>query len=203
MAIIVDKDKKRNDIACACKDILLEFGIKKLTVSDIARTAGVGKGTIYEYFRNKEEIVFEIMTVFIVEYHEKLSNILSEKNSSKKKLFHFFYLIFEDEENKKQLGLYREFIAISLTSKSKDMIEFNQQCRERFGVILSEILDIGIKNEELPVSIKGMIGAMLTFGLGLVIEHHTIKLDVKNEIEIFLDTLLDLAKTKQTQGSII
>jgi len=27
MAIIVDKEKKRSDIACSCKEILLQYGI--------------------------------------------------------------------------------------------------------------------------------------------------------------------------------
>ena len=56
MAIIVDKEKKRSDIACSCMEILLQYGIKNLTISQIAKTAGVGKGTIYEYFENKEDI---------------------------------------------------------------------------------------------------------------------------------------------------
>ena len=47
MAIVVDKEKKRSDIASACKDLLLEHGISNLTISQIAQTAGVGKGTIY------------------------------------------------------------------------------------------------------------------------------------------------------------
>ena len=58
MAIKVDKDKKRRDIAIACTELLLEKGIKNLTITEIAKTAGIGKGTVYDYFSNKEEIVF-------------------------------------------------------------------------------------------------------------------------------------------------
>ncbi len=46
MAIIVDKLQKRKDIALACKEIFFQHGIKDLTISHIAKTAGVGKGTI-------------------------------------------------------------------------------------------------------------------------------------------------------------
>jgi len=56
MAIIVDKVQKRRDIALSCNDLLLEKGIKKLTIAEVAKTAGVSKGSIYDYFENKEDI---------------------------------------------------------------------------------------------------------------------------------------------------
>ena len=46
MAIIVDKVQKRSDIAFSCKKLILDKGIKNITISEIAKTAGVGKGTI-------------------------------------------------------------------------------------------------------------------------------------------------------------
>ena len=91
MAIIVDKEKKRTDIACSCKELLLEYGIKNLTISQIAKTAGVGKGTVYEYFENKEDIVFEIITSFIAEHETKLHEIINLDMSTKDKIFHFLY----------------------------------------------------------------------------------------------------------------
>ena len=85
MAIIVDKEEKRKAIALSCAELLLERGINKLTISQIAQTAGVGKGTIYEYFKNKDDIVFEIITLFINKHKEILRNIISNKKSTKEK----------------------------------------------------------------------------------------------------------------------
>ena len=197
MAIIVDKEKKRNDIACACKDILLEHGIKNLTVSQIAKTANIGKGTVYEYFKNKEEIVFEIMTVFIAEYEKNLSEIVSEETSVKKKLFHFLYLGFEDEESRRQLTLYREFMAISMTSGTDEMIDFNIQCRKKFADILGQILKDGIKKGELPPETEELTSAILAFALGLIVEVHTAALDPKDEITHFLNTLFKIIEIKE------
>jgi len=196
MAIVVDKEKKRNDIACACKDILLEYGIKNLTISQIAKTANIGKGTVYEYFKNKEEIVFEIMTTFIAEYEKNLSEIVSEETSIKKKLFHFLYFAFENEESRRQLTLYREFIAISMTSETDEMIDFNIQCRKKFADILGQILKEGIEKGELPPEIEELISTILLFALGLIVEVHTATLDPKDEITRFLDTLFKLIKMK-------
>ena len=197
MAIIVDKEKKRNDIACACKDILLEYGIKNLTISKIAKTANIGKGTVYEYFKNKEEIVFEIMTTFIAEHEKKLSEIVTEDISTKKKLFHFLHLGFEDENCRKQLTIYREFLAISMTSGTDEMIDFNIQCRKKFADILGQILKNSIEKGELPPETEELISAILTFELGLIVEVHTATLDPKEEISRFLNALFTLIEIKE------
>jgi AcrR family transcriptional regulator len=197
MAIIVDKEKKRNDIACACKDILLEYGIKNLTISQIAKTANIGKGTVYEYFGNKEDIVFEIMTAFIAEHEKRLFEILSENISTKEKLFHFLHLGFEDENSRRQLSLYREFLAISMTSGTDEMIDFNIQCRKKFADILGQILKEGIIKGEIRTEAQEMASALLAFELGLIVEVHTAALDPKDEITRFLDALFKLIEIKE------
>ena len=53
---VVDKEQRRKEIALSCLDLIHDVGIKKLTVSQVAQIAGIGKGTIYEYFENKEDI---------------------------------------------------------------------------------------------------------------------------------------------------
>jgi AcrR family transcriptional regulator len=199
MAIIVDKEQKRNDIACACKELLLEYGIRNITISQIAQTANIGKGTVYEYFENKEDIVFEIMTVFIAEYEKRLMEIITEELGSKEKLFHFLYLGFEDEESRRQLVLYREFLSVSMTSGTKEMISFNEQCREKFSDILGQILQEGIEKGELPLQIQGLKSAILAFALGLIVEVHTAALDPKEEIVRFLDTLFELIEKKEAK----
>ncbi len=197
MAIIVDKEKKRSDIACSCMELLLEHGIKNITISQIAKTAGVGKGTVYEYFKNKEDIVFEIITLFITEHEKKLFEITNQNISTKDKLFHFFYMIHEDENSQQQLNIYREFLAISMTNGTKEMTEFNIACRDKFTNILNNIIKDGIDKNEICAEAKGLVSALVSFELGLVVETHTVKLDAKREIDNFLNTLFKLIEVKK------
>lgn len=83
MAIIVNKEEKRRAIALSSRELLLEHGIKNITISKIAECAGVGKGTIYEYFTNKEDIVFEIISVFIAEHEKELYALIDEDITTK------------------------------------------------------------------------------------------------------------------------
>ena len=196
MAIVVDKEKKRSDIACSCMELLLEHGIKNLTISQIAKTAGVGKGTIYEYFENKEDIVFEIITMFIVAHEKKLQEITDQNISTKDKLFHFFYMIHEDENSNKQLNIYREFLAISMTNGTQEMVDFNIKCREKFTDILGQIVKEGVMKGEIRTEAQDMVSALLTFKLGLVVETHTAALDAKEEITRSLNALYKLIEIK-------
>jgi AcrR family transcriptional regulator len=199
MAIIVNKEEKRSNIACSCMEILLQYGIKNLTISQIAKTAGVGKGTIYEYFDNKEDIVFEIITMFIVAHEQKLQEITDQNISTKDKLFHFFYMIHEDENSKKQLNIYREFLAISMTNGTQEMVDFNIKCRGKFTDILGQIVKEGITKGEIRTESQDMVSALLTFKLGLVVETHTADLEPKDEITHFLDALFKVIELKENK----
>jgi len=62
---IVDKDAKKHDIVQAALTIFARKGVANTKMADIAKAAGIGKGTIYEYFRDKDEIFFESFTHFM------------------------------------------------------------------------------------------------------------------------------------------
>jgi len=51
-------NSRKLQIAEAAQKLFLHYGIKKTTISDIAREAGIGKGTVYLDFKSKEEILF-------------------------------------------------------------------------------------------------------------------------------------------------
>ena len=98
MAIIVDKIQKRKDIALSCIDLLLEKGIKKLTVSEVAAQAGVAKGSIYDYFVNKEDIVFEIIRIHIENYQDELYTQMTPDLSTRQKIFLLFDFFLKENE---------------------------------------------------------------------------------------------------------
>ena len=190
MAIIVNKEEKRTNIALSCRELLLEYGINSLTISQIAKTAGVGKGTIYEYFENKEDIVFEIIRTFIAEHEKKLMELVEASITTKEKLFHFFHLLFQNEMARKQLKVYKEFLAISLTNEPEEMLVFSEQCREKFHRILKQILDAGRRFEEIAEERCINESTLMLFATGLVVDSRMKSCDVTYEIRMFLEMLL-------------
>ncbi|MBU8877374.1 TetR/AcrR family transcriptional regulator [Bacillus sp. FJAT-29790] len=59
-------DRKQLIIEAATKSFSL-FGYKATTMDQVAKIANVGKGTIYTFFKNKEELFDEIINSLIVE----------------------------------------------------------------------------------------------------------------------------------------
>lgn len=57
MPKIVDKKKKSQEIGRAALSVFRKRGYHRTTMADIARAASVGKGTLYEYFKDKADIL--------------------------------------------------------------------------------------------------------------------------------------------------
>jgi TetR/AcrR family fatty acid metabolism transcriptional regulator len=51
---------KREMILEAAYDLFLNKGYWETKIIDIAEKAGIGKGTVYEYFESKDDIFFEL-----------------------------------------------------------------------------------------------------------------------------------------------
>ncbi|HDQ13599.1 MAG TPA: TetR/AcrR family transcriptional regulator [Sediminispirochaeta sp.] len=72
----VDTLRKRRELAAAALRVFIKKSYRETRIQDIADEAGVGKGTIYEYFRDKAEILHEIFEQefqqLLVEDHEEL-----------------------------------------------------------------------------------------------------------------------------------
>jgi AcrR family transcriptional regulator len=57
MPKIVDKKEKMSSISGAALKVFRELGYPRTRMVDIAQAAGIGKGTLYEYFKNKADIL--------------------------------------------------------------------------------------------------------------------------------------------------
>ena len=198
MAIIVDKVQKRKDIALSCKNIFIKRGIKDLTISQIAKEAGVGKGTIYDYFKNKEDIVFEIVNIMMVE-----RNIIKEKKlalltCTKDKIKLFFGFFYQDEDADLR-EIYKEFISISLVNPNDEMLDFQTACFENYHQWFEQILQEGIdKGEIISESIHFSKG-LFTTAEGLFIASVATRAieDIEKELDVYIDTLFKLIEVKK------
>ena len=198
MAKIVDKVQKRRDIALSCKELFVKKGINSLTISELAKTAGVGKGTIYEYFKNKEEIVFEIVNI-LMQKHTKIleleiSNIESTKDKIKK-FSEFFYNADEYELRE----IYKEFISVTLVNPTAQMIEFQTQSNKHYYKLFEDIIQAGIDKNELVEQSIFLSRGIFVIGKGMFILDTTTNTiaDLKTELDIFIDNIFKLMELKK------
>lgn len=56
MPIIVDKERKRREILKAAMRVFAREGYHRAKMEAVAEEAGIGKGTVYEYFKSKTDL---------------------------------------------------------------------------------------------------------------------------------------------------
>jgi len=76
----------RDAILDATDDLLIKFGYKKMTIDDLAREVGIGKGTVYLHFPSKEEIALSHIDRIIERLKTKLWEIANSTASQEKKI---------------------------------------------------------------------------------------------------------------------
>lgn len=195
----VNKDEKRREVALACSDLIHDVGMKKLTVAEVARTAGIGKGTIYEYFDNKEDIIFEIINIHIEEHHNAFTAEVKKLPTVREKIELFFDFVLNDcDENMKHFNGYKEFLSIVLAEENITMQEFNCDKNEFFRGELVKIFAEGIGKGELKEESLDLADGILTYQKGLALRKMSqTNFDVRADFEKFIDTIFKLIEIKK------
>ena len=79
MPIVVDKERKRSEILEAAMTVFAQRGFHRARMEEVAAAAKIGKGTIYEYFESKHQLLQALhgyMLGKLKEYYaEKLKDI--------------------------------------------------------------------------------------------------------------------------------
>jgi len=193
MAKIVNKQEKRKEIALNCKELFLEKGMK-VTVLALAQSAHVGKGTIYEYFKNKEDIIFEILNLLIEEFNKEFFVRLNSVNTAFEKLLIFAEFFYRDYKDLQKI--YKEFLSINLTTSTQEMKEFATGNKEFYYKVLEDILKYGIAKKELKKKSLKYKRIIYTMCEGLFIESETTNLvgDKEREFKKELKAIYKLLK---------
>ncbi len=92
----LEKEKRREQILAAAKKILFTTGIADVSVKKIAGAAELGVGTIYFYYKSKEEIFFDLQEEGLKLLYRDIRTICGEK-------------IPADEKIRKTGGAYLDF----------------------------------------------------------------------------------------------
>lgn len=143
------KYEKKNRLADAALELFLEEGYANTKIADIAKRAGVGKGTVYEYFESKESILVFVMDTRLAKEYAQLLQRIDDKDSVEDKLRE--YVEVESEFMKKYGGSLDE---IRHQFSGSDA-EFSKAIlNSAFSMIAMEvtavrkIVELGIKNGE-------------------------------------------------------
>ena len=86
MRVSVQTKEIKEAILDATDQLLARYGYKKMTIDDLAKEVGIGKGSIYLHFKSKEEIALSHIDRIVERLCKKLKTISEENISFEKKL---------------------------------------------------------------------------------------------------------------------
>lgn len=114
------KDKHERIMRAAIK-VFAKNGFHNSKISQIAKEAGVADGTIYLYFKNKDDILIKVFEERLGEINQRFQEALSTIDSPEEKLRTFIEMHFQLMEQNRSLA---EVISVELRQSHKFMKEY-------------------------------------------------------------------------------
>ena len=108
-------------------DLYFKYGIKNVTMDQIARELGISKKTIYQHFSGKEDLVSETVNYIFDQIQTQIDQICMMKLNPYQELFRIKDIIkenlkYSDTSPQYQLKKYYPEIAVSLEQKKFNSI---------------------------------------------------------------------------------
>ena len=159
MAKIIDKDEKRCDIALASIRLFCEKGIQQTSIDEIAKSAGVAKGTIYLYFKNKEEIVFTIWDILTQQHEEAFHKKINPNMSEKEKILEYYNFseCQEGFDKEQTLILFQHFVSSMLIDKTLLYTAYFEKFFQKDYDFITSCFYEGIKKGEFIIDDVDML----------------------------------------------
>ena len=153
MARVINKEEKRNTIALSCINLFCEKGIQQTSIEEIAKNANVAKGTIYLYFKNKDEIIFTIWDMLTKQHEESVNSRINEQMSTKEKILEYFnFSECQEEFDKEQmLILFQHFVSSMLIDKTQLYTDYFESFFQKDYNFISTCLNEGIEKGEFII----------------------------------------------------
>lgn len=89
MVLTGSREEKQTDILQAAIRVFSKHGFDGAKMEYIAKEAGVGKGTVYEYFQSKERLFEEILRFSIEEFRLGLKECMDRSETIEERLLNY------------------------------------------------------------------------------------------------------------------
>ena len=89
------KARKRDLILDTAFELILENGYSNTKIIDIAKKAGIGKGTVYEYFESKEALILELIDKRVRQDYVRVCETMLKAPTCKERLAEYLRLEIE------------------------------------------------------------------------------------------------------------
>ena len=194
MPKIVDKEQKKSEIARVAIQLFSEKGFENATLQNIADAAGVGKGTIYHYFKSKFDILKQIVTELLNEFNSAIESAVFDEGDPEAQIFSLFDQTIDWSLRVENiLIVYLELILMNQRNNTYgDFLEDIRNLLADYRAWMLEIIESGIKmgrfRDDIDVKSLSIFLVASMDGLFLHYLFDNRNFDLKAVTESFLKT---------------
>jgi TetR/AcrR family fatty acid metabolism transcriptional regulator len=152
---------KREAILRAGVKVFAEKGYFNSKVADVARTAGIADGTVYLYFKSKDEILHSIFDRGMAEFIDRGRSELRGLTSPEEKLRRIAELHLENLGSDRSLAIVFQ---VELRGSTKFMREFSAAGFHEYLEIIRETIAEGQKAGVFRTDLKPIVAAKILYG---------------------------------------
>ena len=195
---IIDKEAKKAEILQAAMQVFSRKGVAKTRMADIAVAAGIGKGTIYEYFRSKEEI----FAAAFQQVNQRAANLIGQSLQTTDDPVEQLRLLIDVsrqtfiEESADFAGIMMDFWAEGIRNKDEKILgTINlEQIYTEYRSLISGILNDGIqKGVFRPVDTASLAAIIIAALDGVMLQWIMTPelIDMKKITDVLIDGLMN------------
>jgi TetR/AcrR family fatty acid metabolism transcriptional regulator len=161
-------DKRARILEAAIK-VFAERGFHSATVAEIARAAGVADGTIYLYFKGKDDLLLRLFDEKMTELLADAKAAIAQERTSASKLRRFIQLHLALVERNPELA---SVLIVELRQSAQFLKGADRQKLAAYVDLIAEVVKAGQESGELdghvsPATVKrAMFGALDELALG-------------------------------------
>jgi AcrR family transcriptional regulator len=163
-----EKERRRQQIIVAAKRVFSEKGFNKATMEDIAHEAELSPGTLYLYFKNKEEL-YASLSLRILQYlHIRVEGVNKEELPPEEKMDALVEAMYDVYAFDPLILINMFHLQSSETLKNlspKLMSEIENLSRKSIGaiaLIFEEGIDSGLFIDRHPVAMADIFWALFS-----------------------------------------
>lgn len=196
MARIVDVNEKKKFISEKALDVFSSKGYYKTNMDDIAKACEVGRTTLYDYFKNKEDIFLYTMESFFGMLDSKIDEVTRiESLDAINKIKNIFNVVLEAYIELAPMSLViLDTWAVLYRDKPK-LLGDTKMRMHRYRELLSDILEQGVEKKvikkldpnSMGITLLSLIDSLI-FALQITKNTDDIELFVE-DVSLILDGL--------------
>ena len=196
MPKVVDYESRKRDIIEKAKLVFAKRGYHNTNLSHISQKCGMGRTTLYQYFKNKDDIFYHTIGNQLEEIQIQVE-VITQNNQMTfvEKIKQIIYQLTEEQKNNNTFILLLEVWLVLRRENNEileDLKDQTQQLKETIEHLIKEAIDA---KEIIPIDSRSLAEAVYTFIETFTLQRTSNRLDAKAKIES-LNLLIDGLKVE-------